>query len=133
MRYSTTSESKTFTAGTETTIPLADKGAFVNVSYDTDDAIIIKENGMYLISYLYSGKPKVRAKLQVLVKSNSTLLPGSNINVEWEGATINIMTNTKIATLIENDIIELCARADSNTTIEYGEIPITILNIIKIY
>lgn len=36
MRYSTTSESKTFTAGTETTIPLADKGAFVNVSYATD-------------------------------------------------------------------------------------------------
>lgn len=97
------------------------------------DAIIIKENGMYLISHLYGGKPMVRAKLLVLVKSNSTLLPGSNINGKWEGATINTMTNTIIATLIENDVIELCARANSNTTIEYGESTTAILNIIKIY
>lgn len=31
MRYSTTSQSQTFTAGAETTIPLADKGTFLNV------------------------------------------------------------------------------------------------------
>jgi len=50
MRYSTTSSPMTFNAGAEITIPLADKGSFVNVYLNTNDSIVIKESGIYLIS-----------------------------------------------------------------------------------
>lgn len=132
MRYSTTSQSQTFTANAETTIPLADKGTFLNVSYDTENAIVIKESGIYVISYLFSGKPMVRDILQIAVKSNDLLLPASNINVDWEGTAINTFSNTIITPLIKDDVIELCVRTNGNTTLEFDGTTNAILNLMKI-
>ena len=50
MGYLITSSTMTFNAGAEITIPLADKGSFVNVYLNTNDSIVIKESGIYLIS-----------------------------------------------------------------------------------
>ena len=133
MRYSTTNESKTFTAGAETTIPLADKGSFVNVDLDTNDSIVIKESGIYLISYLFSGNPMVRTILQISVKSNDTLLPASNTNSDWDGAAINTYSNTIITPLVKDDIIQLCVRTNSNATIEFDGSTNAILNLVKIF
>ena len=133
MRYPTTSTSMTFTANAETTITLADKGSFVNVDVDSNDSIVIKESGIYLISYLFSGKPMVRDIFQISVKSNNTLLPATNTNNDWGGASINTYSNTIIAPLIKDDIIQLCVRTNSNTTVKFDGTTNAILNLIKIY
>lgn len=133
MRYSTTSTSMTFTANTETTIPLADKGSFVNVDVDTNDSIVIKESGIYLISYFFSGKPMVRDIFQISVKSNDILLPATNTNNDWEGAATNTYSNTIISPLTKDDVIQLCVRTNSNTTVEFDGTTNAILSLIKIY
>ena len=133
MRYSTVSSPMTFTAGAETTIPLADKASFVNVDMDSNDSIVIKESGIYLISYLFSGKPMVRDIIQISVKSNDILLTASNTNNDWEGSSINTYSNTIIVALVKDDIVQLCVRTNSNTTIEFDGSTNAILNLVKIY
>ncbi len=123
----------TFNAGAEITIPLADKGSFVNVDLNTNDSIVIKESGIYLISYLFSGKPMARDNLQISVKSNNLLLSATNTNNDWEGASINTYSNTIIAPLVKDDVVQLCVRTNSNTTIEFDGTTNAILNLVKIY
>lgn len=75
----------------------------------------------------------VRDILQISVKSNDTLLPASNTNSDWKGTAINTYSNTIIAPLIKDDVIQLCVRTNSNTTIEFDGSTNAILNLIKIF
>lgn len=74
----------------------------------------------------------VRDILQISVKSNDLLLPAININADWEGTAINTFSNTIIAPLIKDDIVQLCVRTNSNTTIEFDRTTNVILNLMKI-
>ena len=72
-----------------------------------------------------------RDNLQISVKSNNLLLPATNN--DWEGASINTYSNTIIAPLVKDEVVQLCVRTNSNTTIEFDGTTNAILNLVKIY
>lgn len=74
-----------------------------------------------------------RDNLQISVKSNNLLLPATNTNNDWEGASINTYSNTIIAPLVKDKVVQLCVRTNSNTTIEFDGTTNAILNPVKIY
>lgn len=48
-----------------------------------------------------------RDNLQISVKSDNLLLPATNTNNDWEGASINTYSNTIIAPLVKDEVVQL--------------------------
>lgn len=68
-----------------------------------------------------------------MVRDILQISPASNTNSDWEGTAINRYSNTIKSPLLENDIIQLCIRTTSNTTIEFNGSINAILNLVKIF
>lgn len=132
-RYLNVNESKMFTKDIDNIVTLNEEGPALFTSYDTENAINIKEYGFYLISYTFSGIPTTDATILLSTKANDLTLASSNIKVTFQGNIANTVTNTFIASLNTDEAITLNIRPDNDTTITFDGTTNASLSIIKIH
>lgn len=132
MLYLLTEQELQLSAQAEVTIPLNERGPFFNAD-DTTNAINIKVTAFYLVSYYLNASPKDNCILNVMLKNNDIIIPGSNIRrdlISDEGANIS---NSIIAALNEGDNVTLNVRTDQGTTLSFDEYTTAVLTITKIH
>lgn len=132
MLYLLTAQELQLSAQAEVTIPLNERGPFFNAD-DTTNAINVKITAFYLVSYYLNASPKDNCILDVMLKNNDIIIPGSNIRrdlISDEGANIS---NSVIAALNEGDNVTLNVRTDQGTTLSFDESTTAVLTITKIH
>lgn len=117
----------------DTIIPLEETGSAFNASYDTANSIDVKESAFYQISYYLSGTLQQDGNLKINVMSNNVLLAGSSIGVNWSANTLNNVSNTIIAALVEGDVVTLNVSSPQAATLTLGANINAVLSITKIH
>ena len=133
IRYLDETQDLNLQTSAETTIPLNKEGPSWSASYETENAIVIKDAGFYLISYSINAKPKEDSTIRFSVKDNDLLLPASTINVNWKANNIGNVSNTIISALTPDDVINLCAQVDTEANLTFDGSTGAVLSIVKIY
>lgn len=133
IRYLDEAQELKLTTAQETTIPLNKQGPFWSASYATENAIVISDAGFYLINYSLNATPKEDCTIRLSVKDNDLLLPASAINVNWKANNIGNVSNSIIAALTPDDVINLCARVDTEANLTFDDSTGAVLSVIKIY
>lgn len=132
MRYSNQNVPLQLSRMADTIVPLNEDGKYYNTDYTTENSVKIKEEGFYQISYYLSGTPNVSASLTINARNNDILIGGTNLRAKWEPNTLNSVSNTVIAELSKDDVINLNVRADAETTLTFNDYTTAVLTLIKI-
>lgn len=131
-RYLNTNESRLFTKDVDNTVSLNETGPGFNTGYDTLNAIDIKEEGFYLVNYLFGGISTASTTLLISVKNKGVTEPASNIKSSWEGNLAYSISNTFIGAFHEGDTITLAVKPDIDATITFDNTTNASLSVIKI-
>lgn len=132
-RYLDNMQELNLIANTDTTVPLNSVGPAFFANYDTENAIDVKMQGFYLISYYFSTTTKSDCTLTLSVKYNNIILPGSNISTHFQSNVKGNISNTIIAALATGDVISLCARVTTDTDLTFDNGVSAVLSIVKIH
>lgn len=132
MKYSNQNVPLQLSRMADKVVPLNEEGKSYHIDNTQENSIKIQEEGYYQISYYLSGTPNVSASLTVTVRNNDILMAGTNLKTKWEPNTLNNVSNTVIAELLKDDVINLNVRADSETTLTFNDGTTAVLTLIKI-
>ena len=103
-----------------------------NTDYQVDNAIKINQSGFDIISYFLSGITDKDCTLTLSVMNENKIVPGSDINANFEATYKSNISNTIIAALPANSIITLNVRATDNITMSFDETTNATLTVAKI-
>ncbi len=133
MRYQMTNTQIALPINTDTVIPLPEKGTAFFTEYPEDNSIKIKENGVYLVSYLLSGATNEDCSLTTSVRANDLLQPATNITCEFQAQIINSMSGSTIISLNENDLVTLNVRPSMAVNMIFNGSTSAMLSVAKIH
>ena len=133
LRYSMSEKQTSLTQAVDTIIPLPETGPAFFTEYIGDNSIKIKENGVYLVSYLFCGATNEDCSLTISVMANDILQPASNPTTEFQAQIINFISGSTIVSLQPDDIVTLNIRASKNVNISFNGSTNASLSVIKIH
>lgn len=119
--------------GIDTIIPLPEKGTSFLTEYPDNNSIKIKENGVYLVSYLLSGATNEECSLTMSVRTNNLLVPATSATSEFSAQMINSISGTTICSLQSNDLISLNVKSSKTVDISFNGSTNAMLNVTKIH
>ena len=133
IRYSMTDTQLTLPQGTDTTIPLPEKGTAFLTEYPDGNSIKIKESGVYLVSYLLSGATNEECSITMSVRANDILEPATSATSEFSAQMINSISGTTIVSLQANDLITLNVKPSKAVIIRFNGSTNAMLSVTKIH
>lgn len=133
IRYSMTETQMNLPQATDTLISLPEKGPAFLTEYPDDNSIKIKENGVYLVSFLLTGATNEECSITITVRANDILQPATNVTSEFSAQMINSITGSTICSLQKNDIITLNAKASKTVNISFNGSTNAMLSLTKIH
>ena len=133
IRYSMSDTQLTLTQGIDTIIPLPEKGVAFLTEYPDENSIKIKENGVYLISYLLCGATNEECAITMSVRANDILQPATSATNEFSAQMINIISGSTIVSLQSNDLLTLNAKPSKTVNIKFNGSTNAMLNVVKIH
>ena len=133
IRYSMTDTQLNLPQGTDTTIPLPEKGTAFLTEYPDNNSIKIKENGVYLISYSLCGATNEDCSLTMSVRANGILQPATNTTSEFQAQIINCISGSTIVSLNKDDLVTLNVKPSMTVNIIFNGSTNAMLNVTKIH
>lgn len=133
IRYSMTDTQLALPQGADTIIPLPEKGTAFFTEYPDDNSIRIKENGVYLVSYLLCGATNEECSITMSVRANDILQPATSATSEFSAQTINSISGSTICSLQPNDLITLNAKSSKTVNIKFNGSTNAMLSVAKIH
>ncbi len=133
IRYSMSDTQLNLPQATDTVIPLPEKGVAFLTEYPDDNSIKIKENGVYLVSYLLCGATNEECSLTMSVRANNILQPATSATSEFNAQIINSISGTTILSLQTNDLITLNIKPSKTVTMRFNGSTNAMLSVIKIH
>ena len=133
IRYLMTDTQLNLPQGTDTTIPLYEKGAAFLTEYPDNNSIKIKENGVYLISYSLCGATNEDCSLTMSVRANDILQPATNTTSEFQAQIINCISGSTIVSLNKDDLVTLNVRPSMTVNIIFNGSTNAMLSVTKIH
>jgi hypothetical protein len=133
IRYSMTDTQITLPQGVDTVIPLPEKGTSFLTEYPDNNSIKIKENGVYLISYLLCGATNEECSITMSVRANDILEPATSATSEFSAQLINSISGTTIVALQPNDLITLNVKPSKAVTMKFNGSTNAMLSVTKIH
>lgn len=132
MLYSMSDGQLSVNQGVDTIVPMGEKGPALFTEYG-ENSITIKENGVYLISYLLCGGANEECSITMSVRANDLLQPASSATSEFQANVINSISGSTIASLTPDDVVTLNVKASTNVTLSFNGSTNAILSVIKIH
>lgn len=133
IRYLMTDTQLNLPQGTDTTIPLYEKGAAFLTEYPDNNSIKIKENGVYLISYSLCGATNEDCALTMSVRANDILQPATNTTSEFQAQIINCISGSTIVSLNKDDLVTLNVKPSMTVNIIFNGSTNAVLSVTKIH
>ena len=133
IRYSMTDTQITLPQGVDTIIPLPEKGTSFLTEYPDNNSIKIKENGVYLVSYLLCGATNEECSITMSVRANDILEPATSATSEFSAQLINSISGTTIVSLQPNDLITLNVKPSKAVTMKFNGSTNAMLSVTKIH
>ena len=133
IRYSMTDTQLTLPQGTDTIIPLPETGTAFLTEYPDNNSIKIKENGVYLVSYLLCGATNEECSITMSVRANDILQPATNTTSEFSAQIINNISGTTIISLQPNDLITLNVKPSKAVNLKFNGSTNAMLSVTKIH
>ena len=133
IRYSMSDTQINLPQATDTVIPLPEKGVAFLTEYPDDNSIKIKENGVYLVSYLLCGATNEECSLTMSVRANNILQPATSATSEFSAQIINSISGTTILSLQTNDLITLNIKPSKTVTMRFNGSTNAMLSVTKIH
>ncbi len=133
LRYSVSDEIINLSRAVDTVVPLKETGTAFNTEYVEPSAIKIKEDGVYLVSYLFSAAPNEECSLTVSVRVNELLQPATNVTTEFQAQFINNVSGSTIVSLNKDDLINLNVKASVDVNITFNGSTNAMINLTKIH
>lgn len=133
IRYLMTDTQLNLPQGTDTTIPLYEKGAAFLTEYPDNNSIKIKENGVYLISYSLCGATNEDCSLTMSVRANDILQPATNTTSEFQAQIINCISGSTIVSLNKDDLVTLNVKPSMTVNIIFNGSTNAVLSVTKIH
>ena len=123
----------TLPQGVDTIIPLPEKGTGFLTEYPDNNSIKIKENGVYLVSYLLCGATNEECSITMSVRANDILEPATSATSEFSAQLINSISGTTIVSLQPNDLITLNVKPSKAVTMKFNGSTNAMLSVTKIH
>ena len=133
IRYSMSDTQIDLPQATDTVIPLPEKGTAFLTEYPDDNSIKIKENGVYLVSYLLCGATNEECSLTMSVRANNILQPATSATSEFSAQIINSISGTTILSLQTNDLITLNIKPSKTVAMRFNGSTNAMLSVTKIH
>lgn len=133
IRYSMSDTQINLPQATDTVIPLPEKGVAFLTEYPDDNSIKIKENGVYLVSYLLCGATNEECSLTMSVRANNILQPATSATSEFSAQIINSISGTTILSLQINDLITLNIKPSKTVNMRFNGSTNAMLSVTKIH
>lgn len=133
IRYSMTDTQINLPQGVDTIIPLPEKGTGFLTEYPDNNSIKIKENGVYLVSYLLCGATNEECSITMSVRANDILEPATSATSEFNAQLINSISGTTIVALQPNDLITLNVKPSKAVTMKFNGSTNAMLSVTKIH
>lgn len=133
IRYSMSDTQINLPQATDTVIPLPEKGVAFLTEYPDDNSIKIKENGVYLVSYLLCGATNEECSLTMSVRANNILQPATSATSEFSAQIINSISGTTILSLQTNDLITLNIKPSKTVNMRFNGSTNAMLSVTKIH
>ena len=133
IRYSMTDTQLTLSQGTDTIIPLPEKGTAFLTEYPDNNSIKIKEGGVYLVSYLLCGATNEECSITMSVRANDVLQPATSATSEFSAQIINNISGTTIVSLQANDLITLNVKSSKVVDLKFNGSTNAMLSVTKIH
>ena len=133
IRYSMSDTQISLSSGVDTIISLPEKGTAFFTEYPDDNSIKIKENGVYLVSYLLCGAVNEECSLTMSVRSNDLLVPATSATSEFSAQIINSISGTTICSLQPNDLITLNVKPSKAVNLKFNGSTNAMLSVAKIH
>lgn len=133
IRYSMTDTQLNLPQGTDTIIPLPEKGTAFLTEYPDGNSIKVKESGVYLISYLLCGATNEECSITMSVRANDILQPATSATSEFSAQMINSISGTTIVSLQTNDLITLNVKPSKAVNMKFNGSTNAMLSITKIH
>ena len=133
IRYSMTDTQINLPQGVDTIIPLPEKGTGFLTEYPDNNSIKIKENGVYLVSYLLCGATNEECSITMSVRANDILEPATSATSEFSAQLINSISGTTIVSLQPNDLITLNVKPSKAVTMKFNGSTNAMLSVTKIH
>lgn len=133
IRYSMSDTQINLPQATDTVIPLPEKGVAFLTEYPDDNSIKIKENGVYLVSYLLCGATNEECSLTMSVRANNILQPATSATSEFNAQIINSISGTTILSLQTNDLITLNIKPSKTVNMRFNGSTNAMLSVTKIH
>ena len=133
IRYSMSDTQINLPQATDTVIPLPEKGVAFLTEYPDDNSIKIRENGVYLVSYLLCGATNEECSLTMSVRANNILQPATSATSEFSAQIINSISGTTILSLQTNDLITLNIKPSKTVNMRFNGSTNAMLSVTKIH
>lgn len=133
IRYSMTDTQLTLQQGVDTIIPLPEKGASFFTEYPDNNSIMIKENGVYLVSYLLCGASNEECSITMSVRANDILQPATSATSEFSAQMINSISGSTIVSLQPNDLLTLNVKTSKTVNMKFNGSTNAMLSATKIH
>ena len=133
IRYSMTDTQLTLQQGVDTIIPLPEKGASFFTEYPDNNSIMIKENGVYLVSYLLCGASNEECSITMSVRANDILQPATSATSEFSAQMINSISGSTIVSLQPNDLLTLNVKTSKTVNMKFNGSTNAMLSVTKIH
>ncbi len=133
IRYSMIDTQLNLLQGVDTIIPLPEKGIAFLTEYPDGNSIKIKENGVYLVSYLLCGATNEECSITMSVRANDILQPATSATNEFSAQMINNISGTTIVSLQSNDIITLNVKSSKAVNMKFNGSTNAMLSVTKIH
>lgn len=133
IRYSMIDTQLNLPQGIDTIIPLPEKGTAFLTEYPDNNSIKIKENGVYLVSYLLCGAMNEECSITMSVRANNVLQPATSATSEFSAQIINNISGSTIVSLQSNDLITLNVKTSKTVNLKFNGSTNAMLSVTKIH
>ena len=133
IRYSMTDTQINLPQAVDTVIPLLEKGPAFLTEYPDNNSIKIKENGVYLVSYLLCGATNEECSITMSVRANDILVPATSATSEFNAQIINSISGSTICSLQPNDLITLNVKVSKTVNMRFNGSTNAMLSFTKIH
>ncbi len=133
IRYSMIDTQLNLPQGIDTIIPLPEKGTAFLTEYPDNNSIKIKENGVYLVSYLLCGATNEECSITMSVRANNVLQPATSATSEFSAQIINNISGSTIVSLQSNDLITLNVKTSKTVNLKFNGSTNAMLSVTKIH
>lgn len=133
IRYSMIDTQLNLQQGIDTIIPLPEKGTAFLTEYPDNNSIKIKENGVYLVSYLLCGATNEECSITMSVRANNVLQPATSATSEFSAQIINNISGSTIVSLQSNDLITLNVKTSKTVNLKFNGSTNAMLSVTKIH